>query len=344
MNNGCPALIAKARAKYSKNLSRKNYQDLLAKENLSDVVGYLRNHTHYGKYLQTISDDTIRRAQLEEMLRDSLFLRFSELLRYADEKTKNFHQHQIILNEIKQISMYFRSLNSLDKANQIAFTSYQLSRYSKVNFNALLKANDYHQFMDALINTPYYAIFSRFIPREGEKVNYTNIEVALDQYYYQEVKKLVDLYFSNEDKRQVNELINTKIEVENLTRIYRMKKYYKAKPLQIKLNMAPYYQKIKKVHLEKMIDELDAQQFLAELKNTKYSSYISDEPYAHIENYMKKILYSLSKHYLHFSSNASVVMSSYLVLSEIEVTNIIEIIEGKRYNTDSEELIKLLII
>lgn len=340
---GSNALTAKTKAKFSKYLTKGDYQNLLAKEQLSEVVNYLRNNTNYSEYLNSVSDDNIHRAELEDLLRNSIFQRFSQLLRFADKKTLGFYHYQVILFEIKLVTSYFQSLGTIPIEKQDKLPVFYLARYSKVNFKALASASDYQMFVDGLVDTPYQTIFLRYRPQNNERVNYTNIEIALNKYYYQELNRLIQKHFKGRHKRAVNELIYTHIELENLTRIYRLKKYFNAEPQAIKAIISPYYKKIKAKQLNHMIDNLDATQFLSEIKTTKYISDFGEDSVISIENYMKQVMYNVSKHYLNFSNNAAVVLVSYLELIEIEIENIIEIVEGKRYNIESEQLTKLLI-
>ncbi len=341
MNNNSSAISSKIRAKFAKHLKKKNYEDLLSKNELSEVVNYLKDSTYYSKYIQIIGDAEIRRAQFERMLRDSLFTRYSELLKYVDKKTLGFYNYEIILSEIKGIIQYLRLLNNRDSALNLEMGSYQLGKYSKINFYGLMKATTYHQFMDGLLGTPYYPIFSRFVPLEGENINYSYIEIALNQHYHHEVNRLIEEYFKGKDAQEVREIFFTKIEIENLIRIYRLKKYFNTSPAQVKLAINPYYQRISKMKLDKMIDDLDADQFIKELNNTLYGKYLNENE-NNIEKMLKNILFDICRHYLSFSSNSAVVLMSYMELSQIEIENIIEIAETKRYHASTEKIKDLI--
>ena len=65
---------------------------------------------------------------------------------------------------------------------------------------------------------------------------------------------------------------------------------------------------------------------------------------SYIEHYTNRVSYQINRKYLHFSTNAAVVFLAYFTLSELELGNIINIIEGIRYQVAAEEIRKLLIL
>ncbi|MFV0255109.1 MAG: V-type ATPase subunit [Erysipelotrichaceae bacterium] len=337
------ALSAKIKAKFSKHLSAKDYQNLLAKQSVSEVADYLRNSTYYGEYFSNISSDNIRRGKLESILRDSVFLRYQQLLKFAPNKKQDFFKYQIILNECKTIVRMFTMMKGKNRPDDLEFATYHLSKLSKINYYALLQANNIEEFMGGLVGTPYYKVLMDFSAQAVDKINYTNLENALNKYYYTEVKQLVDKFFVKSEQEDINKVFNCHIEIENLTRVYRLKKSFKYDNSYIKSILTPYYSLINQKRLDQFIDNLNADEFVNELRRTAYTKYIPKQPFVHIENYMERMLYNVSRHYLSFSSSAAVALVCYSELVEIEIQNIIEIIEGIRYKTPEEEIKALLI-
>ena len=63
----------------------------------------------------------------------------------------------------------------------------------------------------------------------------------------------------------------------------------------------------------------------------------------YIENYTDRLKYYISRHYMYFSTNASVSFYAFVLLSQIELNNLISIIEGIRYQISFQEIKKLII-
>ncbi|WZU00548.1 V-type ATPase subunit [Erysipelothrix sp. D19-032] len=58
----------------------------------------------------------------------------------------------------------------------------------------------------------------------------------------------------------------------------------------------------------------------------------------HLNNIRKLI----AQHYPRFTTNTNLTMLSYMTLLSFEIDNIIDVIEGVRYQMNSEEIMKLL--
>lgn len=54
--------------------------------------------------------------------------------------------------------------------------------------------------------------------------------------------------------------------------------------------------------------------------------------------------YFTARHHIHFSSSPMVVMFSYVILTDIEVDDIINIIEGVRYGMTAEQIRPMLVM
>lgn len=65
--------------------------------------------------------------------------------------------------------------------------------------------------------------------------------------------------------------------------------------------------------------------------------------YNYASDISPRVQYKLAKKNIHFSNNPSVVMISFMFLSEIELMNVISLIEGIRYQLDTKTIQSLII-
>ena len=65
--------------------------------------------------------------------------------------------------------------------------------------------------------------------------------------------------------------------------------------------------------------------------------------YNYAGDIIPRVQYKLAKKNIHFSDNPSVVMISFMFLSETELMNVISLIEGIRYQLDPKIIQSLLI-
>ena len=65
-------------------------------------------------------------------------------------------------------------------------------------------------------------------------IDYSSYEIELKAYYFKRVNEIIEHEFKGKDKEDIRDMFDTQIELDNITKIYRLKKYYNASPFEIK--------------------------------------------------------------------------------------------------------------
>ncbi len=337
------AMAAKAKAMYGKHLKSDDYTELLRKKTVQEIAGYLKNETAFKSVLKGINEFSIHRGHLEMLIRQTFYLDFLELIRYGQSKKDHFYEYGVLMIEIKQILMSIRLLSETDKTNQIAQLPIFANRMISFDVEELIKVNTFDELLSVLKNTPYYSILKPLKPRSVLDIDYANFEIVLKAYYYKRVYEIIEQEFTGKDKKDIRDLFDTQIELENITKIYRLKKYYNASPSEIKKVLNPTYKRISKNDLDEWIDTLDAQAFLHAVNKNAYDIPTDAKEFQYIEYQTDAIMFDLNKRLMRFSTNPNIILVSYLSLLDIEIRNIIDIIEGIRYKVENDKIAKLLI-
>ena len=337
------AMAAKAKAMYGKHLKSDDYTELLRKKTVQEIAGYLKNETAFKSVLQGINEFAIHRGHLEMLIRQTFYLDFLELIRYGQSNKDHFYEYGVLMIEMKQILMTIRLLSETDKTNQIAQLPIFANRMISFDVEKLIKVNTFDELLMVLKNTPYYNLLKPLKPRSILDIDYANFEVVLKSYYYKRVYEIIDHEFTGKDKQDIKDLFDTQIELENITKIYRLKKYYNSSPIEIKKVLNPTYKKIQKKVLDEWIDTKDAHAFLLAVNQNAYDIPTDLKEFQYIEYQTDAIMFDLNKRLMRFSTNPNIILVSYLSLLEIEIRNIIDIIEGIRYKVDNDKIAKLLI-
>lgn len=337
------AMAAKAKAMYGKHLKSDDYTELLRKKTVQEIAGYLKNETAFKSVLKGINEFSIHRGHLEMLIRQTFYLDFLELIRYGQSKKDHFYEYGVLMIEIKQILMSIRLLSETDKTNQIAQLPIFANRMISFDVEELIKVNTFDELLSVLKNTPYYSILKPLKPRSVLDIDYANFEIVLKAYYYKRVYEIIEQEFTGKDKKDIRDLFDTQIELENITKIYRLKKYYNASPSEIKKVLNPTYKRISKNDLDEWIETLDAQAFLHAVNKNAYDIPTDAKEFQYIEYQTDAIMFDLNKRLMRFSTNPNIILVSYLSLLDIEIRNIIDIIEGIRYKVENDKIAKLLI-
>lgn len=337
------AMATKAKAMYGKHLTKSDYDELLRRKSVPEIAAYLKHETPYRKSLEGINEYAVHRGHLEMLVRKTFYVNFVELIRYGQSGKDHFYEYGILMIEIRQILVAVRALSENDRHHQIAQLPLFAQRFVSFDIEELVKADSYDQLLKVLKHSPYYEVLMEHRPFRKDDIDYNAIEISLKNLYYRRVYEIINKEFSGKDREAILENIEIDIELENITKIYRLKKYYHASPEQIKKVLSPTYKRISKEKLYQWIEETNADGFLKAVHDQAYRFPLEVDEFQYIEYQTNAIRFEMNKRLLRYSSNPNIILVAYLSLLEIEINNIIEIIEGVRYKVDGDKIQKLLI-
>ncbi|MPM26466.1 V-type ATP synthase subunit C [bioreactor metagenome] len=304
----------------------------------------MKTQTYFKECLQDINESQIHRGKLEMIIRQDLYSRFSRLIRYADaEDERSFFRYGILGAEVQQILLCARMIKNKDNVQMIAKLPMFYEKHIVFDLNRLASVKTLQDLLDTLQKTPYYDVVFPYISKSADEFDYTGLETALMSYYYQEILKLVEDNPKIRNSAAIHEIFETRIELDNLTKIYRMKRYFNAPPDQIIKILTPTYLKLPEKKLKSMALNLDAPGLIEELGKGPYGKYINPQNFVFMEYHTKVITYHMYKKNMEFAVDPDLIMLCYMALSETEIQNIVDIIEGVRYKVPVDRISSLLI-
>lgn len=338
------AMAAKARAMFGGRLTESDYMRLLQKTSVGDIAYSLKHETYYAEALEGINEKAIHRGQLEVLLRREVFIRIKKLMLYADKKDEYFIRLAVMDSEIELILMCLKYLitgDGEDRHDLIQRMPIYISKYLTFSVHDLSEVETYEQLETVLKGTPYEKAMKLGEGKKIEEIDYIALEHALHATEYEDGLKLIEKY-GGSAKNKLKEMLLAQAELDNITIIYRLKKYFQISKGDIKQLMSPYYYHFTEREINRLIEEEDADGVLKALQN-KYHSYIKDQKFQHIEHYNAVIQYNMYRHNMNFEQNPDVVMMAFMGLSRIEIKNVINIIEGVRYRVSQDRVKPLLV-
>ncbi|MCD7893834.1 MAG: V-type ATPase subunit [Erysipelotrichaceae bacterium] len=337
------AILAKARAMYNQRLTSQDYEELLKRRNINDLVNYLKSDSAYSDVLSQLKDANVHREQLESLLDKEIFNRLVRLLRYANKKDLPFYTLQINEIEVQLILAKARLIESdYYSGYELDIPGY-INQYASFNLYGLLTVNDYDGLLQLLKSTSYYSVLKKFEKKDNQKIDFNMMEVELKRLYYQKYFALVNELFKGKKRDDLITIMNTSIELQNITKIYRLKKYFNASASQIKEVLFMEYSRIPKKTMNELIEAKDASEFLQKLATSPYKLYVDDNEFVYIEYFTGKIQYNLAKRYMRFSTDSALVFMTYKLVFQVEIDNLKHIIEGLRYNEPANQIASMLI-
>lgn len=333
-------LDTKTKAIYGKRLRFEDYKNLKNMKTVPEIAAYLKKHPGYFDVLQGVRDDELHRDQLEEILHNELTKEFARLMNFVQGKDKRLLYCMVIHLETDQILDFVRGLISHREPFSTKVLP-EIKKRSEIDFDKLKKAQNLAQLIDGLQGSRYYFTLKPFL--RDEQWNYTGIEVALRSQYFQYILKEAEKLASKKDGQRIREFVGGQIDITNFTRILRCKRFFAMKPDSIVANLLPLTYRLDKKQINAMVNALNWQDAYNMILQTCYQGLFQGHDYDMVEQYYYEYIWEMARKFLFHCQNSICVPYAYLNVKQIEIKNLVNIIEGVRYQVESSALNKHLI-
>lgn len=221
------------------------------------------------------------------------------------------------------------------------------SSHTRLNLIGMSKVKTYGQLLEELAGTPYRAILARFTPKTDESgslhIPITDIETALYRHLIETLQAVIARTHGKE-RQQLTDLCGAMVDAQNVTRILRLKQFFHASPDAIRAQLLPSGGTLSRRMQEAMIDADSPDEVVRLFYTTAAGRKIPEDQRRFIHDLDDRASYFTARHHIHFSSSPMVVMFSYVILTDIEVDDIINIIEGVRYGMTAEQIRPMLVM
>lgn len=337
------AIVAKAKSIYGGFIKPEEYRRMTKLKSIPDLVGYLKKHKNYQEILAGVQENSIRRGNLEALVKKNAFQQIDRLIKFANAKDDEFYQLNYVRQENELILAIIRTLISSDSGKPQGIVPFFHDIKTKLKMSQLLKATNLLEVIEALSESPYAKLIEPFETRNNNNIRYLNIEHVLEQYYYDEAFRRIDKYYKGELNKDLKSIFQTRIELGNIIKIYRLKKFYSANQSAIKDVLILKYSRINETKIDQIIAIKNPDEILKYLSNSEFSRFSSDQDYIYVEYYAGRIRYDLAKKFMYYAKKVPTIYLAFITLSEIEIENITNIIEGIRYQVNEQEIERMLI-
>lgn len=336
------AISAKARAMYGRCLTRQDFQNLLSCHSVGEVTAYLKTHTHYAGVLADINEATVHRGYLEAVLRRKLFDDYESLMHYDHSMNQRLSDYYIRKSEVEQMVHCLHLMRAGRQQDFLFSVPAFLANITRLDLKRMAAAQDLEELVEAAKQTPYGAILKSFLPCQVQELSITAVENALTAYLFRTWFDDIDS-LSPGQRREMRRLFGIQVDTINVSRIRRMKRYFHMPPKQISRNLIPVTGTLSKAVLQQMIDAESDEQVLQLFFSTA-GRWVEESQRRYVDDLPMRLPYFVARRYMHFSSYPLVVFASYIIITEIELDDLINIIEGIRYNLPPTDIQEMLVL
>lgn len=341
------AIMAKVRALYGERLSAEDYNQLLQKRTVAEIAGYLKNDTYFSETLKEVKEDLVHREQLESLIRRRTLDIYMRLMKYS-YGDRLFLTMYVMQNEIQQLILAMRLLNSGEMDKFIISLPVYMSKLMSFDLFQIAHVKTYDDLLFVLEKSEYYPIAARFRPTSSAKmIDIPSCETALFTYYYKKLLEMVDAGYPGDTGQALRQLIHYQIDIHNFVVMYRMKRYFHARPEAVKSKMIPVKARLSAQAYDSALNIAGDAELIASLNKMRILQRFPIDINAdtqHAVFQLQRVKRHLYQKAFRFSMKPVVVVICYMALLEIEENNITNIIEGVRYNLSPDEIRSMLVI
>jgi len=329
-------LATKIRAMLGNMLSEEDFDNMTHMNTVQEIAEYLKQHTYYKEHFKGLDSDDIHRGSMEIILYRAMITDALKITKHLKGWDKAFYRYVYRKQEVEDLKKMLRALQIGKSLKEINRETLFISRYSKIDFNVSLEAENAKELVETLKNTKYYAILQPLL-RDDDSIELFAAEMGLDMYYYSRMYHQIRKHMTGKDQAVMLRDYGLDVDFRNMLWIYRAKKFYHLPKERVFTYLIPGGYKLKKQQLVELAESIDGDDVMARLKKGPYGSII-DFDSGHWGNGFYTYASFIYRSNIRQKSNTIAPMVDYIFLKEIEIVNLTTIIEGVRYKIDPNEV------
>ena len=327
-----PALNSKMKCMYANNLSQEELEEMQRQSNLKEAINFIKLKF---PSLENINEN-MHRKELEQEINNLFIYEILKLIRYLNKNEKEILMQFLSKYEINCVKNVFRNVTTNRDSKVYLRNIDNWTTKIKKNINGINQITEETEFLELIKSEDYYKVFSEY-EEVIENAPLDEIEVKLDKYYFEKIYTL-----AKKANKNLQFLIGTEIDLLNVIWIYRARKYFGYSPEEIKEILIPINYKINKKLQEELLNCIDFNEIKTVLESTVYKNVFSNEN--EIEYEKNKYLYNINRKIFRTKLFDISTVFAIINLTDVEIKNMINIIEGIRYKIDRNEIQKKIII
>lgn len=336
------ALIAKIKTLHAHDLKEEDYQELLKKKTVYDVAVYLKKHDAYKDILVNIPENNLTRSRIEGLIKRQRFNQTIKLAKFLTLKDKHFYMFDLIRMEHEVILAMIRSFISKDEYDVVAQIPFYFDHYSKIDFVSLTKARDMESLINVLQNTRYYKILKNYARTKNEDLRYYEFESIFENDYYDFAFKQIKANYKGKTKEALEGAFKARVEMENMIKVYRLKKFYGVVDSDIKAILIPSTRIIEK-KLDEIISIKNPDDIFKAIVDSGVGPYMGEKDQVYLEYFTDHLRFNIARKFMYYSNSAPTVFLAYIFYGELEIENLTHIIEGIHYQMSEQEIRSMLV-
>lgn len=325
-----PNINAKLKGMHSKRITKTDLEDLIKQNSLKNAVLLLKIKSEIFKN----SDENIDRLEIESLLEKDQINNILKIEKLLDHKDLEIFKMFLSKYEIKCVKSMFRKLFSDDKTNDIIVQNVKnWTQNVFEDIKGIETVENFYEFFEAIKRMKYNKILKKY--QKQEDINVFEVENEMDKLYFE------TLYDTIKKEANLKKIIGSEIDLLNVLWIFRIKKYYNFEVQKLENILIKRYYKLNPKILNKLTCINSFEELKEVMQETVYKSVFTDEE--DLEENIDRYLYNINKKIFRNDTMSMAYIWGYINMVEYENNDIINTIEGIRYNMEKKEILRRLV-
>ena len=338
------AIIAKAKAIYGHHLTAADYNNLMHRKSVGGVVAFLKENERYRKLFSDTNETQVHRGQVEQMLSKEVFELYLRLCRFMLAEKDSFCYFLIKEREIKEIISALVYVASELPDGYVKVMPAYFMDYASFDLMALANAKSLDDILNALSQTHYYKLLKPLLSgKSDEEPDLEECGMTLYVDYINWAFAAIERGFKGDEEKELKENFLKQIDLDNILTCYRMKISFESDSAKVKKSLKPFHYRINEQRFDEILSGSDAGKKLIEMINRYYFKNNIEIDSDFLEVAIRRFNYSYYSRQFAFATSGITALYSFMVLLEVERTNLLKIIEGIRYGLEPAEIEKLVV-
>lgn len=333
-------LVTKTKAMHGKLLSKEEIMRLAEYETVEDFLSFLRESDGYSSIYRS-HEEIQHRAQVEEVIDDSLYADYGRLYRFADSGTKQGLEILFFRYEVNVLKICLEHVYQGGDNARLGYLKVLFDRHASFHTEAVTQAERMTELQQALAGTKYENLWNRFLQNEGN--SFADCVTQLDIFYYNTAWQMCKKLSDKRMKYIFTRILGTEIDWQNIMWMYRSKRFYNQKTSDLYANMIPITYRIRKEEMRRLLDAEQLEEFVEILGKSAY--FTEKDPVVKLGDeitYRRVIDETYRKLCRKYPMSVAPVLA-YLYDKEREIDTLTTILEGVRYQMPAREIQELVL-
>lgn len=350
--SGYAAISAKVRAMYADLLTPKSMAQLSDAPDFPALVSALKG-TPYGNYLSSLRENELTSRRVILQIRHRLADSYSSVVQQAPEQSRSLIRQlyryfevgnlKAVLRSIQTVSSWKSDVAAWDRVREVLFP---LGSFTSIPAQAMVESGSVTAAVDLLKGSPYEATMSFAMRRYSTEQNLFPLEVALDLNYWRrlwaEAKRL-----SGKDREMALKIIGSLLDMNNLMWAIRYKTYHNLSEEELINYTLPFGYRVRDEDVRAIAAGADIASVVSRVyPNIPNVNALLERPQAglpKLEQLLKQqVMHQCVSMFIGDPFHIGLPLA-YLVLSDLEIQDLVVLIEAKSSKLPDENYRPLLL-